>query len=60
MEKCYGIKITAGNQPMIKAIAKVEKKIEKGKKFTKTPKAIFLIPEFMILTGMSEHQRGSH
>jgi hypothetical protein len=57
LEKCYGIKVTAANQPLIKAIAKVEKKIEKGKRLTKTPQAIFLIPEFMILTGMSDQQR---
>jgi hypothetical protein len=45
---------------MIKAIVKVEKKIEKGKKFTKTPQAIYLIPEFMILTGMGNEQRENH
>jgi hypothetical protein len=57
LEKCYGIKITQSNQPMIKAIGKVEKKIEKGKKLTKTPQAVYLIPELMILTGMSDRQR---
>jgi hypothetical protein len=51
--------VTAVNQPLIKAIAKVEKKIEKGKRLTKTPQAIYLIPEFMILTGMSDNQRES-
>jgi hypothetical protein len=47
-------------QPMIKAIGKVEKKIEKGNKFTKTPQVIFLIPELLSLTGMSDLQRKNY
>lgn len=35
-ERCYTIKVKNGQQPMVKAIAKVEKKIRKGNKFTKT------------------------
>jgi hypothetical protein len=43
-QKCYNITVTHMQQPMIKAIGKVEKRIEKGNKFTKTPQAVFLIP----------------
>jgi len=41
---CYGVTVTLRNQNMIRAIAKVDKKINKGNKLTKSSQAIYLIP----------------
>ena len=57
VQQYYGVALKVDKQPMILAIAKVEKKINKGKKFTKTAQAIYLVPELVVLTGMSDRQR---
>jgi hypothetical protein len=57
VQQCYGVTLKVDKQPMIQAIAKVEKKINKGKKLTKTAQVIYLVPELMVLTGMSTKQR---
>lgn len=56
-QQYYGVLLKVDKQLMILAIAKVENKINKGKKLTKSAQAVYLVPELMVLAGMLEKQR---
>jgi aubergine-like protein len=53
----YQLKVTQFNQPLIEVIARTEKRINKEGKLEKNEFRVFLIPEFVALTGMSDEQR---
>ena len=46
-------------QPLIYTISRIEKKIENGKIIEK-PTYIYLLPELVSLTGMSDDQKANH
>lgn len=57
--KCYGIKTLNMKQPLIHTIRRVEKVIENGK-IVEKPIYVYLIPELVSLTGMSDEDRANH
>ena len=57
-KEAYNIKVTNHKQPLLKVTAKVEKQIQKGK-LVEIPHVVYLIPEFVSLTGMSDDQRAN-
>jgi aubergine-like protein len=57
--KCYGIKTLNKKQPLIHTIRRIEKVIENGK-IVEKPIYVYLIPELVSLTGMSDADRSNH
>jgi hypothetical protein len=48
------------NQPLIEVIARTEKRINKKGEIEKNDIKVFLIPEFVSLTGMTDDQRSDY
>jgi hypothetical protein len=48
------------NQPLIEVIARTEKRINKKGEIEKNDIKVFLIPEFVSLTGMTDDQRNDY
>ncbi len=57
--KAYGFKALNAKQPLIYTIRNYERKIENGKMVEK-PIYVYLIPELVSLTGMSDEDRANH
>lgn len=57
--KAYGIKTLNMKQPLLLTISKYDRKIENGK-MVENPVYIYLIPELVSLTGMSDEDRANH
>lgn len=59
-QRAYSITVKAGNQPLLRAKGKEEKKMGKGSRFSQATSYVYLIPELVSLTGMSDEQRGNN
>ena len=53
----YGLIVSSLNQPLVKVIIRIEKRITKDNKMEKVQYFGFLIPEFISVTGITEQQR---
>ena len=57
-EETYGIKVTIKQQPLLKVVGRVEQILKNGK-MEKNIEYIYLIPEFVSLTGLTDNQRSN-
>ena len=57
-EETYGIKVTIKNQPLLKVVGRVEQILKNGK-MERSPEYIYLIPEFVSMTGLTEKQKNN-
>lgn len=55
----YGLKVKNNSQPLLKVVGRMRKEIKNGK-IEETPEYIYLIPEFVSPTGMTDDQRANH
>lgn len=55
----YGLKVTNDEQPLLKVVHRVNQVIT-GDRIEKVPEYIYLIPEFVSPTGLTEEQRNEH
>lgn len=57
----YGLTLTNNKQPLLKVIKGYKKEFAKGgKELIKKPEYVYLIPEFVSPTGMTDEQRADH
>ena len=58
-KEAYGLKVSNNKQPLLKVIGRYNQ-IHKGGKIEKVPEYIYLLPEFVSPTGMTDDQRAQH
>ena len=57
--KCYGIKTLNLKQPLLYALRNIDKVMKDGQLVEK-PNFVYLAPELVSLTGMSDEDRANH
>ena len=57
-KEAYGLKVTNPKQPLLKAVKNIQKVIDKQtKKIKEVKHYVYLVPEFVSPTGMTDEQR---
>jgi len=60
-KESYNVTISNNKQPLLLAIKSIKKVLEKGgKKMIEVPEYVYLIPELVSSTGMTDDQRADH
>ena len=59
-KEAYGLKVSNNKQPLLKVIGRYNQVHEKGGKILKVPEYIYLLPEFVSPTGMTDDQKAQH
>ena len=59
-KEAYGLKVSNNKQPLLKVIGRYNQVHKKDGKIEKVPEYIYLLPEFVSPTGMTDDQRAQH
>lgn len=59
-KEAYGLSVRNNKQPLLKVVGRYRREINKEGKLVETPEYIYLLPEFVSPTGMTDEQRANH